>query len=330
MKKNIIFTMLFAAAGLMFSACSEDELSSESVITVDQREKTDLDNWLERNYVYPYNIVMKYRYEYNETDAYYYTVPPRYEDAVMMAHIVKYSCIEAYNEVAGVAFTRKYFPKQFYLEGEWHWLANGSGKVLGEAEGGKKIFLMGLNYLDSYKNNVDLLNEFFLKTIHHEFSHIMHQTVDYPATFQMVTPSSYVSDKWLDAPYNVGYRQRGFITDYAQQSHTEDFAETLSTYLTVTADKWEEYLQEATFEFKLDTLRDDNGNPKFDINGRPQTQQVKVATPGREYIESKLSIVRAYMNDTWNIDIDVLRESILRRENDIAEGKIDLTDLTIY
>ncbi len=321
--------MLLAVMGQMLTSCTEDELSDVSVITVDQLEKTELDKWLDRNYVYPYNIVMKYRYEYNETDAYYYTVPPRYEDAIKMAHIVKYSCVEAYNEVAGVAFTRKYFPKQFYLEGEWHWLANGTGKVLGEAEGGKKIFLMGLNYLDDHLGSIELLNEFFLKTIHHEFSHIMHQTVDYPATFQMVTPSSYVSDKWLDAPYNVGYRQRGFITDYAQQSHTEDFAETLSTYLTVSPEQWEAYLQEGTFKWENDTVRDADGNPKVDLNGKVQTVQVKVPTPGRDYIEAKLEIVRNYMSDTWNIDIDILRESILRREQDIVAGKIDLTDLTI-
>ncbi len=318
--------MLFAVAALMFTSCSDDELSSESVVKVDQLEKTELDKWLEQNYVYPYNIVMKYRYEYNETDKYYYTVPPRYEDAVAMAQIVKYSCIEAYNEVAGVHFTRKYFPKQFYLEGEWHWLANGSGKVLGEAEGGKKIFLMGLNYLNDYKNSVEMLNEFFLKTIHHEFSHIMHQTVDYPTTFQMVTPSSYVSDKWLDSPYDQGYRQRGFITDYAQQSHTEDFAETLSTYLTVSQEKWDEYLDEASFEWVNDTIwkTDQFGNKVID-----QVVPEKKSTPGRDYIETKLGIVRTYMSETWNIDIDVLRESILRREHDIAEGKIDLTDLTI-
>ena len=39
--------------------------------------------------------------------------------------------------------------------------------------------------------------------------------------------------------------------------------------------------------------------------------------------------MRNYMEETWNIDIDELRESILRREHDIVDGKIDLTDLTV-
>ncbi len=328
MKKHILSLLLVVATGFSLVACSDDELSSTSVIKETQLEETELDKWLEQNYVAPYNIAVKYRYEYNETDQYYYTIPPRYEDAVTMAHIVKYCCIEAYDEVAGLNFTRKYFPKQFYLEGEWHWLANGSGKVLGEAEGGKKIFLMGLNYINDYMGTVEMLNEFYLKTIHHEFSHILHQTIDYPSTFQMVTPSGYVSDKWTDSPYDVGYRQRGFITDYSQQSHVEDFAETLSTYLTSTAEKWEEYMVEASFEMVTDTIFDKNGVPVY-VDGKLQTEQRRVNTKGREYIEAKLDIVRTYMTDTWNIDIDLMRESILRRENDIVNGRIDLQDLTI-
>ncbi len=329
MKKNILSALLVAAAGFTLASCSDDDLSSKSVIQMTELEQTELDKWLERNYVTPYNIVMKYRYEYNETDQYYYTVPPRYEDAITMAHIVKYSCIEAYNEVRGVDFTRRYFPKQFYLEGEWHWLANGSGKVLGEAEGGKKIFLMGLNYINDYMGSVDMLNEFYLKTIHHEFSHILHQTVDFPVSFKQVTPSGYVSDKWMDSPYDVGYLQRGFISAYSQQSAIEDFAETLSTYLTVTAEQWEDYLAEAAYEIKLDTVYNSNGQPQTDLYGNVQTTERKSPTPGRDNIESKLDIVRTYMNDTWQIDIDQLRQSILRRENDIVNGKVNLSDLTI-
>ena len=39
-------------AGLLAS-CSEEELSKESVITIDQVDYTPFDYWLERNYVAP-------------------------------------------------------------------------------------------------------------------------------------------------------------------------------------------------------------------------------------------------------------------------------------
>ena len=78
-----------AAAAPLVQSCSDDELRPESVITVDQQVYTPFDYWLQRNYVAPYNIRFKYRYEDNESDMNYYTIPSRYEDAVVLAHLVE-------------------------------------------------------------------------------------------------------------------------------------------------------------------------------------------------------------------------------------------------
>ena len=225
MKKNIIFTLMLAACGLTFVSCSEDDLSSESIITADKVEKTPLDYWLDANFVEPFNIAVKYRYEYNETNNSYYTVPARYDDAVLMAHILKYCCVDAYVDVAGLDFTRRYFPKLFYLEGEWHYRNNGTFE-LGTAEGGRKIFLMGLNYLSGYYSDVETLNYYYMKTIHHEFTHILHQTVEFSAAYQLITPD-YKTDKWSNPEFK-DYLVRGFISDYAQSNYHEDFAEMVS------------------------------------------------------------------------------------------------------
>lgn len=302
MKRNILYTLLFGAA-LTFTACSEDDLEPVSIISADNVEKTDLDYWLTKNLVQPYNIEVKYRYEFNETDPDYYTIPPQYEQAIEMAHIIKYTCAETYDEVAGVDFTRRYFPKLFLLIGEWEY-NNNNTIILGTAEGGKKILLAGINYIDTYKTSVATLNTYYLKTIHHEFTHILNQTRDYSAAFQLITSTGYVADSWSSAPHNTGYLERGFISDYSQHSHAEDFAEMLSMYVTNTAEQWEAWMEEAAGT---------KADPK----------------PGRGYLEAKLSIVRAYMQDSWNVDIDQLRESILRRENDVVTGKIDLSDVTV-
>ena len=37
--------------------------------------------------------------------------------------------------------------------------------------------------------------------------------------------------------------------------------------------------------------------------------------------------MRSYMQDQWGIDIDELRASILQRENDVVNGKVDLKNL---
>ena len=322
MKKSFKYVLPLALLALGFTSCENDEIKGESVINVDKYEQNEFDKWLEANYLNPYNISFKYRYEEIESDYNYYTVPAEYEASVKMAHLVKYLCVETYNEVAGIDFTRANFPKMFYLIGEWEYKNNGSF-ILGTAEGGRKILLSGLAYLtpvlegmseyngfvfDGGDNVADRLNHYYIKTIHHEFVHILNQTRDYPTAFREVTGSSYVSDSQFSEPFASNHLARGFITAYAQTNDGEDFAEMVSMYVTNTPEWWEQQMKAAN------TMWED------DLN---QTQT------GRELIEQKLDIARAYMHDTWHIDIDELRDCILRRQNDVVNGKVDLTDLTV-
>ena len=248
MKKYIL---LFAVAlfALSLSSCrKEDPLNPESIITVNTKEKNDFDKWLEANFVNPYNISIKYRYEMDQTSSYsYYTIPADLECSIIMAHLVKYLCIDSYDEVAGVKFTRTYFPKEFFLMGEWEYKNNGV-YTLGTAEGGKKIILMGINYLPKYSTTAENLNYYYLKTIHHEFTHILNQTKDFPVTFSQVSGASedgYLADSWNAADYSADHLQRGFITRYSQHSDREDFAECMSMYVTHDAAWWEAQLAAA-------------------------------------------------------------------------------------
>ena len=315
MKKNILYILPLMLMALVLTSCDKDEIKSESVITADSYKMNQFDKWLEVNYVNPYNIDFKYRYEEIESDYNYYTVPAQMENSIVMAHLVKYLCIETYNEVAGIEFTRANFPKMFYLIGEWEYRNNGS-YILGTAEGGRKILLAGINYLDyvlggqwgEKENEADKLNHYYIKTIHHEFTHILNQTRDYPTSFRQVTPSSYVKDSQFEEPYVSAYLKRGFISAYAQTEPREDFAEMVSEYVTHSAEWWQEQLTAANTTWEEDP---------------DQTET------GRALIEQKLDIVRAYMFDTWHIDLDQLRDCILRRQDNITAGLIDLTDLTV-
>ena len=307
MKKNILYILPLMLMALVLTSCEKDEIKEKSVITADSYKQNQFDKWLEVNYVNPYNIDFKYRYEEIESDYNYYTIPAQMEDAIIMAHLVKYLCVETYNEVAGIDFTRAQFPKMFYLIGTWEFRNNGS-YILGTAEGGKKILLAGINELSSHLGSADELNYYYIKTIHHEFTHILNQTRDYPTSFRQVTPSSYVKDSQFEEPYVSNYLKRGFISAYAQTEPREDFAEMVSEYVTHTAEWWEEQLEAANTTW--------DGDPD-------QTET------GRAFIEQKLDIVKAYMFDTWHIDLDELRDCILRRQTNVTEGLIDLTDLTV-
>ncbi len=297
MKKYLLYALLAVSTGTALVSCSEDDLNAESVITIDKKQANDFDKWLTVNFVNPYNLEFKYRYEYKETDANYYTIPAELNQAIEMAHLVKYLCLESYDEVAGIDFTRNYFPKMIFTIGEWEYRNNGT-IILGTAESGKKILLTGVNYLDTYKSSPAALNHYYFKTIHHEFTHILNQTKEYSAEFKLITGNSYVADSWSKEPFNVGYLERGFISAYAQHSDTEDFAEMMSLYVTNSKEQWDEWMAEAG----------ENGAP---------------------LLQAKLDIVKRYMKDSWGIDMDKLRDTILRRQADLAAGKVDLTDISV-
>lgn len=297
MKKYLLYALLAVSTGTALVSCSEDDLNAESVITIDKKQANDFDKWLTANFVNPYNLEFKYRYEYKETDANYYTIPAELNQAIEMAHLVKYLCLESYDEVAGIDFTRNYFPKMIFTIGEWEYRNNGT-IILGTAESGKKILLTGVNYLDTYKSSPAALNHYYFKTIHHEFTHILNQTKEYSAEFKLITGNSYVADSWSEEPFDVGYLERGFISSYAQHSDTEDFAEMMSLYVTNSKEQWDEWMAEAG----------ENGAP---------------------LLQAKLDIVKSYMKDSWGIDMDKLRDTILRRQADLAAGKVDLTDISV-
>ncbi|MBR5396466.1 MAG: putative zinc-binding metallopeptidase [Bacteroidales bacterium] len=305
MKKYIVFALVSALFAVAFSSCRKDEpLSKDSIITMDDYIQNDFDKWLEANFVNPYNIVFKYRYQIDESNRTYYTIPASYDCAIIMAHIVKYLCIDSYDEVAGVNFTRQYFPKMFFIIGEWEYNNNGT-MILGTAEGGKKILLTGVNWIPkvldgTYSSSYDTargLNHYYIKTIHHEFTHILNQTKDFPVEFSQITPNDYVYNDWSNAPYNSGYMQRGFISSYAQHSDREDFAEMLSIYVTNTQEQWDSWMADAGDAASL--------------------------------ITAKLDLVKSYMLGTFDINIDQLRATILRRQDEVAAGQVDLTSLTI-
>ena len=64
-----------------------------------------------------------------------------------------------------------------------------------------------------------------------------------------------------------------------------------------------------------------------------ETAEVRKTTPdaedGATLIESKIDIVRNYMQDSWKIDIDELRDIINRRMSDVVAGKVDLNTVEI-
>jgi len=129
--KKLIYSIPLILAALAAWSCQRDLIEEESVIKDSTVEMNDFDRWLEVNFLKPYNIEFKYRYALNESDMGFYTVPADVNSSIIYAHLVKYLCIDTYDEIAGVTFTRSYFPKMFFLIGTWEYRNNGSIVRLG-------------------------------------------------------------------------------------------------------------------------------------------------------------------------------------------------------
>lgn len=289
MIKYIKYLSVMLAAFLLVS-CGEEKLDPNSQILDSNVEMNEFDEWLVDNYVTPYNIEFIYRMEYIESDMNYYLVPAQYEKSVQIAKLMIHLCLQAYDEVTGdKEFIRTYFPKMIHIIGSAAYRNNGT-MVLGTAEGGLKITLYMIN---SLLLDPDYLNEYYFHTMHHEFAHILHQTKPYSSDFEMISGTEYVKDTWNDAfKSDADAQQHGFITPYAASEANEDFVELLSTYITNTPKFWSDMLKTA-------------------------------GKDGSAIIEQKFDIVYNYMKNTWGIDLNDLRDVILKRQGEIDQLDLD-------
>lgn len=238
--------LLIALTASMLAACSEDDLDSKSIFADETKTvRNEFDTWIEDNYVKPYNIDLKYRFEYKESESKFNVIPADYNKSIALAILTKYLWLEAYEELLGKDFIRTYCPRMIHLVGS---LAYEEGKVkLGTAEGGLKITLYNVNNLNYKKPDIEFLNEWFFRTMHHEFTHILHMNKPYPTEFNKVTPSDYQSNSWVNVEDKEALH-KGFITPYASSETQDDFAELLSNYITHSQKWWEEQLDEASYQ----------------------------------------------------------------------------------
>lgn len=280
-----------AVAIFAFIACEERPLDKDSQVIDSKTEQNDFDKWLVTNYVNAYNIDFKYRMEMNESQMSYWLVPAEYNKSIVMAKLVRHLCLEAYDEITGSKeFIRTHFPKMIHLIGSAAYKNNGT-MVLGEAEGGLKITLYMINDL---MLNVDYLNHYYFKTMHHEFAHILHQKKPYSTDFNLISGPDYVTDAWSDTwSGDADAQKNGFISEYASKEANEDFVELIAVYVTSTAAEW--------------------------------NTVIKNAGDGAAIINAKFDIVYNYMLNTWGINLDELREVVQRRQSEIET--LDLENL---
>jgi substrate import-associated zinc metallohydrolase lipoprotein len=227
MKNRIKIISVIAFVFGIFSCTRDNVTLGPSVLNTAQPIKTDLDRWIEANYVNPYNIEVLYKWEKNAVDNNRYLYPPTQSQVTPALEIIQRIWINSYNEVGGVNFVKKIAPRQLVLVGGLNLNTNGT-ILLGLAEAGQRISLFNTDLVD--KTDRANVTE-FIHTIQHEYIHILNQTKPFDEkNFAKITPAGYTAN-WYATPTSVA-RSQGFITDYSRSNVIEDFAEMASTMLT--------------------------------------------------------------------------------------------------
>ena len=243
----VIFTLLFSVA--LTSCRTEDDLTDSifdtTVPVVDPNKATaPFDQWLYDNFVLPYNVEVQYQFNFPASDLSFQLAPADYNRSQLLAHMIRYLFYDVYTKYAGENFMKQYGPRIFHFIGSTGYNATSGTEVLGTAAGGVKITLYNVNEMKPFSNDVQydndditVLNERYFHTMHHEFSHILHQTKAYPVAFGQVTSSTYDPMTWQERD-SVITHQLGYVTHYASSATYEDFVETLSCIITDTDHRW--------------------------------------------------------------------------------------------
>lgn len=291
--KNI--SILLLMAGMMtFSSCDDESLNSTSVFDNEVAvQKSEFDNWLETNYRKVYNIDFKYRFSDKESDRAYNVIPADLEKSKALAILIKHVWLESYTEAVNPEFMKTYVPRIIQLTGSYKWNTNGS-QVLGTAEGGLKVMIYGVNELDIDNPRINTsnpyeshqaqpidMNYWFFHTMHHEFCHILTQKKEYDTSFRAISAATYHATDWINLE-DKKVAKEGFVTAYAASEYNEDFAEIYATYITNTPEGWQKILDAA-------------------------------GADGTAILNQKLDLMKSYFMNSWNIDLDELRDIVLRR-----------------
>lgn len=278
-------SIVLLSAVVLLGACSGDEPLKESQLDLSTPPKTELDNWIDTNYLNPYNINVQYKWNQNAVDNNRFLFPPLQTKVQPVLEIIQKIWLNSYKTVAGPDFVKIIAPREFVLVGGVN--LNTTGTVtLGLAEGGKRITFFETDNVNK-TNRANIKR--FVHTIQHEYIHILNQTKPFDEkSLAKITPSGY-SSAWYNTT-DAAALEQGFLTAYAKSNINEDFAETAATIL---------------------------------INSKAEYAAILAgitSTTAVTSIKAKEAIVVKYYKDAFGIDLYLLRDEAEKNTTAVING----------
>lgn len=227
MKKFHIVIPLLLALAMMYGCKKEDKINFD----FDESQNfvpSELDDWLKKIFLDPYNIEVIYRYDRYKGNIERNIAPVKENKVKGQMIVVLDGFLKPYRDVVGTAFIKTFTPKEWVLFGSTSYNNDGS-MILGTASGGRNITLYEVNALEN--TDAEQVRR-RLRTIHHEFTHTLQQNKAMPLDFEGISEGDYFDD-WTNNTLNPQSLSDslGFVSRYARSQYFEDFAETVAHLL---------------------------------------------------------------------------------------------------
>ena len=362
--KKILYIMSAAALLLTLASCGKDDELTESIFdtttpVVDPNQSTyEFDQWLYDNFGKPYNVEFQYKFNLPASDYSFQLAPAEYKRSQLLAHFIKYLFYDVYTKYAGDNFMKQYGPRIFHFIGSSGYSPRTGTEVLGLASGGVKITLYNINEMKPYTEDltydakdIETINERVFHTMHHEFSHIMHQTKTYSC---IITDNDY---RWMmriisaSAPgFRSGDKEQVLelinklgIDKNKPNTHWNDFSLYSEAEYSQETGNYEpgerivldvhrssekvvnkDYTAEVP-RFKYTELKKFTSFDEF-LNWVPVTTKESIA--GINSMLKKISIATKWHQDRWGLNTFTLREEVRQRQNKINDYLKN--EVTIY
>ncbi len=220
--------------------------------------------------------------------------------------LVKYLWIGPYAATGNDAanFIKELFPSELVYIGSYIYKDDGT-RLLGYAEGGARVTLLNLNSLDFQNRNwMTGAGSGILSTVHHEFSHIVHQKYGIPVGFNTIS-SSYLGNGWSNGVTRDDAIKLGMVRNYGTLNEYEDFCEIISHLLVVDKDTFEQ-----------DFINQEDCSTYTDAGEIVNCQELN---DGRKLIKQKVDLVVDFYKNNFNVDLLAVRDTLQARLTKVIE-----------
>ncbi|WP_439182863.1 substrate import-associated zinc metallohydrolase lipoprotein [Carboxylicivirga taeanensis] len=225
---------------------------------------------------------------------------------IPVTQLIEYLWIGSYESVgeAGERFMLDLFPPELQYMGSYIYKNDGT-ILLGFAEAGARITLLNLNAYDLQDREwLTSPSGGVLATVHHEFTHIVHQNYAIPIGFNKIS-DRYLGNGWSNNVSLNDAIKLGMVRNYGTMNEHEDFCEIVSHYLTMPL---------ADFNSRYITLRDLSS-----IEDLEERKEEEALNAGRVKIAQKLDMILKYYQNSFDIDLTAVQKEMEERINYVIE-----------